>query len=352
MRKFVLAIKRIMQQDKSRRFSAKNVIQYVLMLALACVLLYYSFKGISWGEFVNSLSDCKWGWILLAIFVGFLEFSIRGYRWKMMLSQIDPESSFWPSYHGVTIGNLANFAFPRVGEVIRCGVVSTLKKNTTFEGAVGTVVAERAWDLICLITITIVFAALCWNEFGEFFRNNMMDPASGKFTTSSLIVIFSVLAAIVLAFVLTYVFRDRLSKTKAGKKVVGFLSNMWKGMKAAFKMKHKWLFFLLTILLWGSFFLTSLFTIKAFPVLAGLGWKDALFLMVVGSLGWVVPVQGGIGAYHFIMALAASQIYAVPWNDGVVFATISHESQAVSMILTGVISLIIYTVLKRKIQPK
>ena len=60
MRKFVLAIKRIMQQDKSRRFSAKNVIQYVLMLALACVLLYYSFKGISWGEFVNSLSDCKW----------------------------------------------------------------------------------------------------------------------------------------------------------------------------------------------------------------------------------------------------------------------------------------------------
>ena len=117
-------------------------------------------------------------------------------------------------------------------------------------------------------------------------------------------------------------------------------------------MKHKWLFFLLTILLWGSFFLTSYFTIQAFPILAGLGWKDALFLMVVGSLGWVVPVQGGIGAYHFIMALAASQIYAVPWNDGVVFATISHESQAVSMILTGVISLIIYTVLKRKIQPK
>ena len=53
-----------------------------------------------------------------------------------------------------------------------------------------------------------------------------------------------------------------------------------------------------------------------------------------------------------IIALAASQVYFIPWNDGVVFATISHESQALSMILTGAVSLIIYTVLKRKISTK
>ena len=113
-------------------------------------------------------------------------------------------------------------------------------------------------------------------------------------------------------------------------------------------MKHKWLFFIYTALLWGSFYATSYFTIEAFPALGGLGWKDALFLMVVGSFGWVIPVQGGIGAFHFIIALAASEVYAVSWNDGVVFATISHESQALSMILCGVISLIYYALYKRK----
>ena len=338
-----------MAEGKTKRFSAKYIIQYVLMLALAVVLLYFSFRKISWGEFVAGLSTCRWGWIAAAVATGFFEYLIRGARWKMLLGQIDPDSSVWASYHGVSIGNLANFAFPRIGEVARCGVVSTLKKNTTFEGAVGTVVAERAWDLFCLVLIGVSFAFLCWNEFGEFFFNQMIDPASGKFTSSSLRLVFIILGSVVLLAILTYAFRKTIAQTKIGSKIIGFLSNMWQGIKAAFKMKRKWLFFLYTILLWGSFYATSYFTIEAFPALEGLGWKDALFLMVVGSFGWVIPVQGGIGAYHFIIALAASEVYAVQWNDGVVFATISHESQALSMILCGVVSLIYYAWYKRNI---
>ena len=62
--------------------------------------------------------------------------------------------------------------------------------------------------------------------------------------------------------------------------------------------------------------------------------------MVVGSLGWIVPVQGGIGAYHFILSLALSTIYGIPQTSGVIFATISHESQALTMLLFGAISLV------------
>ena len=337
-----------MQGEKTKRFSAKNIIQYVLMLSIAILLLYFCFRNVEWGDFVSKLSACRWEWIVMAMLVGVVEFAVRGYRWKMILSQIDPESSFGASYHGVTIGNLANFAFPRIGEIVRCGVVSTLKKGTTFEGAVGTVVAERAWDLICLITITIVFAASCWGEFGEFFKKNMIDPNSGDKSASALTITLIVIAGIVLLCTLAYLFRKRLTKTKVGKKVSGFVSNLWKGVKSVFRIRNKWLFFLLTILLWGTFLATSICTIRAFPLLDPLGWKDALFLMVVGSLGWVVPVQGGLGAYHSIIALAATQIYSLQWNDGMVFATVSHGSQAVIMILTGVLSLIIYTFLKRK----
>ena len=338
-----------MQAEKGKRFSTKNIIQYVLMFAVAIVLLYFSFRGITWKDFMDKLSTCRWEWIIMAMLVGVAEFSIRGARWQMMLSRIDPESSFGASYHGVTIGNLANFAFPRIGEFVRCGVVSTLKKNTTFEGAVGTVVAERAWDLICLISITFIFAVSCWSEFGGFFKSSMIDPNSGKMSSSSLMITAIVLLAIVLLCVLGFVFRKRIAKTKFGKKISGFMSNMWQGMKSVFGMKRKWLFFLLTILLWGTFLATSFCTIRAFPVLDALGWKDAMFLMVVGSLGWVVPVQGGIGAYHGIIILAATQIYSTTKSEAATFAFISHESQAVIMILTGAISLIVYTVLKRKI---
>ena len=83
------------------------------------------------------------------------------------------------------------------------------------------------------------------------------------------------------------------------------------------------------------------------PALASLSWADALFLMFLGGFGWAVPVQGGIGAYHFIIALALSQLYGVEHSNAVVFATISHEAQAFMMILCGAISLISYTTAKR-----
>ena len=79
-----------------------------------------------------------------------------------------------------------------------------------------------------------------------------------------------------------------------------------------------------------------------------MGAIDALFLMVVGGLGWVVPVQGGIGAYHFIVSLALLKVYAIPQTTGVVFATISHESQAIVMILCGLISLVSISLWKKK----
>ena len=78
-------------------------------------------------------------------------------------------------------------------------------------------------------------------------------------------------------------------------------------------------------------------------------WGDALFLMVVGSLGWAVPVQAGIGAYHFIISLALMQVYSISQSESLAFATISHSSQAVVMIILGVISVIGFAIQKRKI---
>ncbi len=318
------------------------------MLVLALVLLYFSFKEISWHELQQALKECKWGWIVLAIVLGFLEFVARGARWNLLLKQIDKDSSVSASYHGVTIGNLANFAFPRIGEFVRCGVVSTLKKKTTFEGALGTVVVERAWDLLCLIIAALVFALAYWKQFGHFFKTQMIDPASGKFSSISLILLAVAVLLFIVALIVFFAIKGKLSKTKIGSKIVSFVSNMWNGIKAALKLKNKWQFLFYTFFLWFCFLATSMCTIEAFSALAELGWKDALFLMIVGSFGWVVPVQGGIGAYHFIIALAVSQFYGVQWSDGVIYATISHESQVFAMIVCGVISVIYYTLRKRK----
>ena len=64
-------------------------------------------------------------------------------------------------------------------------------------------------------------------------------------------------------------------------------------------------------------------------------YMDALFLSLVGGLGFAVPVPGGIGAFHYVISLALLGVYGIPMEVGVIYATLSHTSQAITQILFG-----------------
>lgn len=328
-----------MQAISGKQFTPKKIVQYVILLLAAAVLLYFCFRGIKWADFKESLKECRYIWIAVSMLCGVSGFILRSLRWRMLLRELNPQVTLKESYDGLTIGNLTNFAVPRIGELVRCGVVAR-KKKVTFEGAIGTMLLERTWDLVCLFAFVLLLVLCMWKRFGQFFETEMFSPASGKLSKIILISIVVFAVAVILFLLFMFFLRKRLQNNKFYIKIAGFAKGLWHGIIAAFKMKNKWLFFLLTFLLWGSFWLTSMTTILAFPGMDGFGWTDALFLMLAGSLGWAVPVQGGIGAYHFIVSLALAQLYGIAHADGMVFATISHESQALAMIICGTVSLI------------
>ena len=56
---------------------------------------------------------------------------------------------------------------------------------------------------------------------------------------------------------------------------------------------------------------------------------------LVGGLGFAVPVPGGIGAFHFIISLALAGMYGIPMEMGIIYATLSHTSQAITQVVFG-----------------
>ena len=317
--------------------SVKKVIQYILISALAVLLLYVSFKGVKWNDFIEGIKSCDFYWILLSMAVGITGFIIRALRWRLLLKPLDGNISLKQTYNGVAIAYLTNFAVPRAGEIARCAVV-TKRGGVTFEQALGTVVAERATDLICLAFFVLFTMLLKWGEFGGFINGQLLAPIGRKFSTGLIAVLAGAILLCALLLLLAYLCRRRLMKFKLAQKIAGFLRRIAEGVATIFRMKEKWLFILYTLLLWGTYWCTSYATICAFPAVGHLNAADALFLMIVGGLGWAVPVQGGLGAYHFIVSLALLKVYAIPQSMGVVFATISHESQALVMILCGAVA--------------
>ena len=88
--------------------------------------------------------------------------------------------------------------------------------------------------------------------------------------------------------------------------------------------------------------------LKALPMLDSLNFADALFISAVGNIASVIPVPGGIGAYHYLVSLTLQSIYSASWDTGILYATLCHESHAVLIILLGVISYFSFTLRRRK----
>ena len=135
----------------------KTVLKYVLLLGLVAVLLYFAFRGVKWSDFVEGLRNCRWGWIVATIALQWLITWLRGNRWRIQLESIrvgDKPITRRETYDAYAICYLSNIAFPRSGEVVRCGLIGETRK-ASFEGALGTVVIERTWDLLCMLLAVV-----------------------------------------------------------------------------------------------------------------------------------------------------------------------------------------------------
>jgi hypothetical protein len=121
-------------------------------------------------------------------------------------------------------------------------------------------------------------------------------------------------------------------------KIWGVVRGIAQGFASCLQMKRKWLFFTYTALIWMTYWFMAASTVWAAPFLDNLDMVDALFLSLVGGLGFAVPVPGGIGAFHFVISMALATLYGVPVELGVVYATLSHTSQAITQIVFGTVS--------------
>ena len=314
--------------------SLYSALKYVLLLALAGLLLWFSFRGVKWPEFLNGLKSANYWWILASMAISVVAFLIRAVRGRLIMLPLGQPIRLKDSWDGINIGYLTNFAVPRAGELARCGVIAGRCK-IPIESVAGTVVLERSIDLLSLIVVLISVILISWERFGTFINEEILSSLQGRLSANLFIVAGAVMFAFILFIYIVLKYRERHPIFRKLNKIIEGLAE---GLTSGFRMKQKWLFIWLTIMLWVCYWLMSLTTIYAFDQVSSLGMKDALFLMVVGSLGWLVPVQGGIGAYHFVTTLALTSVYGISHTTGIIFATISHESQALTMLICGFIS--------------
>ena len=153
--------------------SLKKVLKYLLSMSLAVVLLWFSFREVEWADFADELALCRWGFIILSMAAGAFAFWLRGVRWRQLLLPIDPSIPRMTTFNGINIGNISNFVFPRIGEFIRCGVI-TRRSSATYDKVLGTVVLERGWELLVMLLMLCVVVVGGFDRFGGFLLRSVL----------------------------------------------------------------------------------------------------------------------------------------------------------------------------------
>ena len=331
----------------------KKTIKYLASAAVAVLLLWFSFRDVEWSSFAAVLKECHWGYVALSMAAGSFAFLLRALRWRRLLMPIDESISTLTTFNGVNIGMISNFVFPRIGEFVRCGVITRRsapvdpehpdKKKASYDKVLGTVVLERSWELLVMLLLLAVVVIAGFKRFGGFFIEQIWNPMAQKLDFSIWWIVALLVA--VCAAGLWLLWRYRESNAFCSK-VWGIFKGILQGFASCLKMEKKWLFFAYTACIWLTYWLMAASTVWAAPFLEHLDVIDALFLSLVGGIGFAVPVPGGIGAFHFVISLALSMVYGIPMEMGIVYATLSHTSQAITQIFFGAVSYIVEAVRK------
>jgi len=280
-------------------------------------------------------NDVNYFWIVVSLFIGLLSHISRTIRWNLLIEPLGRKPRLMNTFLAVMVGYLMNLALPRMGEISRCGVIARYEK-ISFTKLVGTVVTERLIDVLMLLILLAIVVLTQFGQVLEFLNNN--PEVNEKLQK----VIYSPVLIGGLLFFLAVIWlsRRKIRESSLMKKVMGFVGQFVEGFRSIGKMKKKGSFIFHSVFIWVLYYLMMYLIFFSFGFTSNLGPLAGLTVFVLGSFGMVAPVQGGIGAWHF-MVIEGLALYGVDRADGKVFALLAHGTSTVMLIVLGLIGVLV-----------
>ena len=309
----------------------QKIIQILLPLAIGIVLLWYLYRNQDIDEMMNVVKKgVRYEILLFSLIFGLLGNLFRGFRWALLIDSLGKRVKRKNTVFAV-FGNYAiNMALPRVGELWRCGIIAKYEKQP-FSKLLGTLFVDRIMDTAVVGLLTLCLCVFNIKFFTNFFSEN--PPA---FISVMSVILTSVWTYIgfVASLLLVWLVFIKFKNLKIVRKAREIMKNIWDGIKSLWLIEFKKIFFVQTLSIWICYFLYFYITFFAFDFTKDLGVRIALIAFTMSSIGVAVPVQGGIGVWHF-MVISTLVAFGVDLNDAGVFAFLVFAIQTIWVVLVG-----------------
>ncbi len=316
--------------------SILKTLKFVSFFLLGIFIFWMVYKDQDFKRIKSVLTnDVNYFWIVVSLLLGLLSHVSRTIRWNLLIEPLGRKPRLMNTFLAVMVGYLMNLALPRMGEISRCGVIARYEK-ISFTKLVGTVVTERLIDVLMLLILLAIVVLTQFGQVLEFLNNN--PEVNEKLQQ----VIYSpiLIGGLFLFLAVLWFSRHKIRESSLMKKVMGFVGQFVEGFRSISKMKKKGSFIFHSVFIWVMYYLMMYLIFFSFGFTSHLGPLAGLTVFVLGSYGMVAPVQGGIGAWHF-MVIEGLALYGVDRADGKVFALLAHGTSTVMLIVLGLIGVLV-----------
>ncbi|WP_440134849.1 lysylphosphatidylglycerol synthase transmembrane domain-containing protein [Chitinophaga sancti] len=317
--------------------SLRTIINFSIFLAIGLGLIWLVTHNLTAQEkedIISSFRRANYWLIIPVIFVGIASHWYRAVRWKLLMEPLGYHPSTLNTFFAVMVGYLANLAIPRLGEVTRCGLVARYE-NIPAEKLVGTMIAERAVDMLVLMLLMLITVVLQLDIVGIFFTRNIWEPLQAKAGGNRTWILAGILIALV---VLAYIAFRLIARSKIGDKVKAIFRGVWEGVLSIGKMQKKGWFIFYSLFIWVLYFTMMYLGFLCMDETRSLGIGAALSVLCFGSIG-MIATQGGIGAYQ-ILVQQTLILYGIHATTGYAFGWIVWLAQTLMVIVIGFASLV------------
>lgn len=280
-----------------------TILQYLFFLGLGVLFVWLSVRKINyehWLQIKTSLHRARLYLIIPVCGMLLLSHYSRAMRWRILMEPMGYHPSRFNTFAAVMIGYLVNAGVPRLGEVVKCTLLARYEKVRA-DRLVGTIVMERAVDVVCLIvafTAALYFQGHVIGDFVSSLFGGAFRDDTGHTSTQKIALYVGGFVALLL---ILYIVLKRFGHIDAIGKVKKVVYGILHGLQSIRFIKHKGWFVFHTLFIWAMYLASTTVGLYALQETAHLGIGGGLTTLAIGSVGMVLT-PGGIGAYPLLVS--------------------------------------------------
>ncbi len=327
--------------------TVKQIFQYSFFLGIGIFLTYWQYNKMTVLQkdfFVESIKTANYIYLIPVFIMAIISHISRSIRWQYLMKPMGATPKLSNTFATVMIGYLVNSLVPRAGEIAKCTLLGK-KEDKPVDKLIGTVLIERAIDLLCYAAVIIITVILQFDRI-KVIATKLYTTALEKEGMHPLLKATIYIIVIVLLILFIKWLINKFKKNTIIQKIKKVLLGVKDGFQSIKKLENKKYFWLHTAIIWICYLMQIYVGFKAMVFTQHLGVDAAFAVLTMGTLAMIVT-PGGIGSFPIAVATVLA-VYNIDEIAAESFGWVMWGATTSIILVVGLISFIWFEFNKNK----